>query len=214
MNFADKLRFLYARDIFTVEDIAISFNRLSNQAIQSGISRSLYARDFLQLKRGIYTFGDRLQRKPVSLFSIANKVYAPSFISFESALSYHGLIPEAVHVITSTCYQRKKKNFRTPFGDFSYDYVPLKPFFLGVEHDNEKGGVLMANPLRALFDFLYLYKKQYKSLEDLEEDIRLDTDTLQKAVNKHSFKALEKLAKPYKNRKITAFFEILVRELK
>ena len=63
----------------------------------------------------------------------------PSFISFESALSYHGLIPEAVCEVTSSCHLSKKKRFETSIGIFSYTHSPVKPFFLEVEKDEESG---------------------------------------------------------------------------
>ena len=51
----------------------------------------------LQLKRGFYVFPDAL---PPDVY-VANKLYTPSYISLEFALSYHGVIPQAVYEITS-----------------------------------------------------------------------------------------------------------------
>lgn len=214
MNFSDKLRRQLSRDVFTREDVSITFQFLSQQAIHSGISRSMKSKDILQLKRGLYLFGERLQRNAVSKFLIANKMYSPSYISFESALSHHGLIPEAVYVVVSACYPRKKKQFRSPYGDFFFDYVPCSPFFLGVEYTKEKGGVLIANPIKALFDLIYLKKKNYSALEELEDDWRIDLEAMRYNANNYSFKELEILAKSYRKRNVSTFFNILMRELK
>lgn len=214
MNFADKLRKTQKREVFTQEDIGITFQNYSREAFHSGISRSLKSGDILKLKRGLYLFGDRLQRRSVSQFVIANKMYSPSYISFETSLSYHGLIPEAVFVTTSACHQRKKKQFHTPYGDYSYDFIPCLPFFMGVEHSKEKGGVLIANPLKALFDLAYCRKKRYSDLENLEIDWRVDMEALGEYVSQYSLKDLELLAKSYRKRNITMLFEILVREYK
>ena len=214
MNFSDKLRRTFTREVFTREDLWLAFQNHSREAVHSGISRSLKSGDILKLKRGLYLFGERLRRSSVSLFIIANKMYAPSYISFETALSHHGLIPEAVFVTTSACHQRKKKLFQTSYGDFTYDFIPCLPFFMGVEHSKKNGGVLIANPLKALFDLVYCRRKWYSDLEDLEIDWRVDMESLGKCVNHHSFKELEILVQSYNKRNITSLFEILIREYK
>src|SRR3989344_9459395 len=50
----------------------------------------------VRVKRGLYAFPDIL---PPELF-LANKIYEPSYISLEFALSYHRVIPETVYEIT------------------------------------------------------------------------------------------------------------------
>lgn len=45
--------------------------------------------------------------------SEAGSIYDPSHISFEFALSYYGLIPEAVYTVTSATFEkRKRKNLK------------------------------------------------------------------------------------------------------
>ena len=54
-------------------------------------------------------------------YRLANTICSPSYLSFEFALSYHGLIPEAVYNFTSATFEKKKKKeFKTPFGTFTY----------------------------------------------------------------------------------------------
>lgn len=74
MNFSDRLRQVIPCDVFTKEDTWIAMPELSKQAIDSGISRSLRHEEIIKLKRGFYLFGDRLQKNPVSLFSLANRL--------------------------------------------------------------------------------------------------------------------------------------------
>mgnify|MGYP003523184722 CR=1 FL=1 len=68
----------------------------------------------------------RIQRQPlVDSFEIATVIYGPSYISFESALSYHGWIPEAVR--TTTCASVKRaKEFETPIGVFFFLHIPIE----------------------------------------------------------------------------------------
>ncbi|MBF0316432.1 MAG: hypothetical protein HQK50_18070 [Oligoflexia bacterium] len=214
MNFAEMVKNTLHKEIFSEEDLKIFLKEKKASVIHSGISRSLKAKDFIKLKRGLYLLGKRLRQGQISKFFIASKMYTPTYISFESALSYHGLIPEAVYVTTSACPQRLKKLFKTPLGEFSYDYVPCRPFFLGVEHTSIQGGVLIANPLKALFDLIYLRKKKYSSLMEIESDLRIEREEIMPFVRQITVKELEELANSYGKRSIKKFLEVLVRETK
>lgn len=214
MNFADRLRDKLVQEVFTQEDVWITFNSHSKQAVHSGISRSLKSNDIVKIKRGLYAFGKRLRRSGASKFVIANNLYNPSYVSFESALSFHGLIPEAVYVTTSACHRRKKKQFDTPFGEFTFDFVPCSPFFMGVKQLGGKNKALIANPIKALFDLLYMKKKQLDSLKSLEYDLRIDLEALQEQVNRYTVGELEILAESYRKRNIRRLFDILIRTMK
>ena len=52
---------------------------------------------------------------------------SPSYISFESALSYRGLIPEAVYTTTSACLKRARR-FASKVGLFSFTPIPARAF--------------------------------------------------------------------------------------
>lgn len=89
------------------------------------------------------------------LYRISNCLCRPSYISLESALSFYHLIPEAVYsqqAITT----RKTISYKTAVGVFNYR--TLKPtFFFGyrILHKDQLP-VLMAEPEKALLDYLYL----------------------------------------------------------
>lgn len=53
-----------------------------------------------KLARGFYVFADE-DLSEAELFLIANSIYSPSYVSLQSALSYHHLIPEGVYTLTS-----------------------------------------------------------------------------------------------------------------
>src|SRR5258705_210846 len=77
------------------------------------VKRALKSGDLIQIRRGLYVLGQKHRMTDVNLFELAQRVYGPSYISLESALSYHGLIPEAVYAVTSVCMKRSKE-FETP----------------------------------------------------------------------------------------------------
>ena len=88
---------------------------------------------------------------------MAPVIYAPSYLSFEYALSRHGLIPESVHIYTSaTCAKKKTKTYSCHFGTFSYRDIPVKAYPYGVSIIEENGyAYRIASPEKALCDKLY-----------------------------------------------------------
>ena len=114
-------------------------------------------------------------------YLLAGSIYGPSYISFEYALSYYGLIPERVHVITCATYgKKKKKKFNTSFGIFTYRDVPVLAYPEEIILKEENGYTYqIASKEKALCDKLYTLKplKNYKNLEDmLFIDLRIDKD--------------------------------------
>lgn len=101
-----------------------------------------------------YCFSDLSIDEPV-LFLIANRIYSPSYISFESALSYYGFIPEGVPTIYSAT-SRKTAAYSTPLSNFSYRNLKAQ-LMVGVrmiKAGNQQ--VRLAEPEKALLDYLYL----------------------------------------------------------
>ena len=214
MNFAYKLRCEIKRDVFGQQDLKTIFYLMSDAAINSGVARSLKSNDFIRLKRGFFLFSKNLRKGSISKLLIANKLYGPSYVSFESALSYHGLIPEAVHTTTSACFQRKNKIFSNKLGEFSYDYIPSNPFFIGVVSKKEDGGCLLATGVKALFDLVYIRRKNYHTIEDLQNDLRIEKNVLQNEVSNLSILEIETLAKSYKKKNVYQFYLMLIRTFK
>lgn len=88
---------------------------------------------------------------------LAGCIYGPSYISFEYALAYYGLIPDAKGPITSAVYgKRKEKTHETIFGTFTYRDVPKKAFSEEIVLHIENGySYTVATPEKAFCDELY-----------------------------------------------------------
>lgn len=119
-----------------------------------------------KLRRGYYMFSD-IDMNEGTLFLIANRIYSPSYVSFEMALSYYGLIPEGVYTVTSAS-SRKTATFTTPIANFSYRKI--KPSLLfGYRLEQQKGQrYKIAEMEKALLDYLYLHPDIAKN-EDFYE---------------------------------------------
>ena len=139
----------------------------------------------IRLKKGLYVVSDKISRKPLSRALIANHLYGPSYISFETALSFYGLIPETVFMVRSATCKRVKR-FENTIGQFEYVTVPQDYFSIGVCQqiiDNEYA-YLLATPEKALCDLILatrnLRLQSVKAIQIyLEDDLRIDFSVLQ-----------------------------------
>ena len=113
----------------------------------------------------------------------AGNYLSRSYLSFDFALSFYGLIPETVYVCTSaTEHKTHHRSLITCKGTYSYRYIPKNAFECGVNLIHEKGiSFRMASPEKALCDKLFLLSP-VKTLDNmrelLEDDIRIDIDVL------------------------------------
>ncbi len=132
----------------------------------------------IRVRRGLYCLNKDLAREKPHPYVLADRIYGPSFISLESALSYHGLIPEGVKVVTSVT-GRRRTYFSTPLGDYSYMTVPTKNLMLSVQRVVEGDAVyFMASPWRSIADYVYCYKKNWCSIEPLLESLRMELEEI------------------------------------
>ena len=173
-------------------DLATMLQKTDN-ARYSLIKRVLKSGELVRLKRGLYLITEKTKQSLPDEFVIALQLYSPSFVSFESALSYYGWIPEAVYTITCATTKRAKQ-FDTPLGVFSYKRVAEKQFYTAVNRIEKNGGVfLIASPWRAIADLIYTKRKTWKSIAELKADLRIEKETL---INSNK-KNLEELLKQY-----------------
>lgn len=114
------------------------------------------------------------------LFRISNCLYRPSYVSLTSALSHYNFIPEAVYT-QQAITTRKTILYKTPAGTFQYR--TLKPaFYFGYRIlQKDKLPVLMADPEKALLDFLYL-NSSLITIRDMEA-VRFNYTELQQTID-------------------------------
>lgn len=173
------------------------------------VKRLLAQGKLLHLRRGLYCLTDKMGyfTKPHP-FELAQYIYGPSYISLESALSFHKLIPESVYTTTSVTSKRSKE-FQTPLGLFSYLHLPLESFFTEVELVKENGyQFFMAKPWKAICDYLYCYKKDWTNLNPLAESLRINCDDLP-VLREEEIQLLEEY---YRHTRISRFLKGVQRE--
>ena len=138
----------------------------------------------VKLRNQYYAFSECRQMPDFARY-VANRIYAPSYISLHCALSFYGMIPEEVVQVTSVTTLKTAK-FENDFGTFHYQNVKT-PLYFGYEIKIMQNGrgLLFATPEKALLDLLYL-NPYYKTEQDMEE-LRLDEDFMQNEFNRERF---------------------------
>ena len=143
---------------------------------------------FLKLRNGLYMVKDA----HVSSLSIANKIYEPSYISLSTALSHYGIIPEVVYATTSVT-TKITREFTTPKGNFIYQRIKKQAFTgYGLELI-DKENILIAEPEKALADYLYFVDLKRVSLNDRLELKNIKKSELIKFAKLFERKSLIKL---------------------
>jgi predicted transcriptional regulator of viral defense system len=143
------------------------------------VKRAIKAGDLVQIKRGLYALSPPLRKQSLNRTSLANRLYYPSYVSMEYALSNHGWIPEGVATVTCAT-SKNPADFDTPVGRFTYKRIPQLMFFCGVETVLLNGdSVLQARPLKALADYVYTHKLTWTDREPLIESLRIEEDELE-----------------------------------
>ena len=194
---------------FTTQELAVLFPG-SEDRRYGLVKRALASGEIIRIRRGLYCLAPKYQKKGINLYALAQLVYGPSYVSLESALGWHGWIPEAVHGITSASFG-KSKEFTTPLGVFSYDRVPQRVFYTEVERLTDASGnvFLMATPLKALADYVYVRKKDWTGIKPAVSSLRIEPQELEQVTRG----TVDALSSSYSNSRVKRFLEGLRKDL-
>ena len=154
MKYDDLLEIVGAAPVF--DSSLLRAGDVDPAGVASQLSRWVASGKLLQLRRRVYALPAPRRRRAPHAFETANLLVRPSYVSLEAALSFHGMIPEAVYTTTSITSARPALH-RTPLGDFDYRHVSTGLFW-GYRSLEVAPGVsaLVARPAKALLDLVYL----------------------------------------------------------
>ena len=161
-----------------------------------------------RLTNGIYE-----TNKNVDPCLLASSILSPSYLSFDWALSYYGMIPEKVFSITSvTLENRKNKTFENYFGRYEYTDIPVRAFSEGLTYlESGEYIVKIAFKEKALCDSLCKWRVT-KSIKELKEllfiDKRIDEDEFATC----DFKLMKRLASLYNKTNLKLLFKLIEKE--
>ncbi len=177
---------------------------LVNKAIKSG--------ELIQLKRGMYTVNHPLIDNSLAQHYIACQLVPHSYVSFERALSFHQWIPEKVNVVSCALLTGRNKELTTPLGDFQYKKIITNNYkgLIGVNRESiASHPVLMASPVRAFFDLVYVRKIEWQGINFLTDSLRFEPECL----NKFTLETLNSLQLIYHSRRILLFIQKMKKDM-
>ena len=172
------------------------------------IKREVDKGNLIRLTNGIYETD-----KEMDPCLLASSILSPSYLSFDWALSYYGLIPEKVTSVTSaTLGKRKNKTFENYFGRYEYTDVPAEAFPEGLTYLENMGyTVKVATKEKTICDSLCKWRvvRNIKELKELLfEDKRIDEDEFAAC----DFKLMKRLAGLYAKTNLKVLIKLIGNE--
>lgn len=197
------------RGVFTRGEVECWSGR-GGAALDGMLKRAVASGEVHRVRRGLFVLDAGFRRSPINSLDLAQRICGPSYISLESALSHWGWIPEGVQAITSVTGGRSR-TFETPLGLFTYTRVPQSPLFAGVRRmtDAEGGGYLIADPLKALADYVYTHRCDWSGVDPLLGSLRIDEGDLADL----TAESFERIDRVYRSSGVDRFLKGLRKDL-
>lgn len=177
------------------------------------VSRALKDGSLLRIRRGLYALPQPYRSASLHAFAVAQALQPGSYISFETALAFHGWIPEAVYTTASVTPARKTLSYETDsMGRFTFSPLAIHAYQFLVGVERQKLGELtafVATPLRALLDLVALRKIVWRGLGWITQGMRIDEDNLL-TLKPDAFAELRPV---YKHEAVKAFLDRLQSEV-
>ncbi|EAT59989.1 type IV toxin-antitoxin system AbiEi family antitoxin domain-containing protein [Chlorobium ferrooxidans] len=177
------------------------------------VNRAMQHGELLQLRRGLYLLASNLLNSSHHPFVLAQALQPGSYISMESALSFHGWIPESVPMTLSVLPGRRQLVVDHPLLGL-YRFYPLAlqrgQFLQAVDRQNFSGQTaLVAQPLRALLDIVCLRKYEVADMKTLVASMRIDEELFD-SVDQAFWELMQKV---YLHKRMRGCIQALQREV-
>ena len=161
-----------------------------------------------RINRGIYETDSSTDP-----YLLASSILSPSYLSFDFALSYYGLIPEKVISVTSASLNvRKNKTFINAFGRFEFSDIPADAFSEGLTYIEEGGyTVKIATKEKAICDSLYKWRV-IGSIRELKELMFTDKRIDEAEFETCDFRRMSRLTELYHKTNLTLLNKLIRKE--
>lgn len=148
LEFLKKLKSI-EKLFFSISDLE-KISGLKRASLKVTLGRLVKRELIARLSKGNFMLSENLDK----LSQAANQLYDPSYLSFESALSYYGVLNQVPYTITFATSNRSKK---ITLAKTAIEYRQLKPdLFTGF---SKQEGLFIASLEKALLDQLYLVSR-------------------------------------------------------
>lgn len=176
------------------------------------VNKALKKKELIRLRRGLYVLSDNYRQAKFSKYFLASRIIPHSYVSLESAFSFHGWIPEKVISVYSVTSKRSS-SFTTSMGEFIYFHIPTNELYFldGVMRKiSDDKPFLVATPLRALADYVYVKKIEWSGLDFLLDGLRIEIENL-KQLESEEFEEIKNI---YRSTRVINFFDKLKQALR
>jgi len=172
------------------------------------IKRDAKSGVIFRINRGVYETDSN-----VDPYLLAASILSPSYLSFDFALSYYGLIPEKVVSITSASLNvRKNKTFINAFGRFEFSDIPSEVFSEGITYiENGSYTVKIATKEKAICDSLYKWRV-VKNVAQLKELLFTDKRIDEMVFSTCDFELMSRLAALYHKTNLNLLIKLIRKE--
>ena len=174
--------------IFSHEDIKSFFPYEKSPNLKKALYRWRKSGWICALKKGLYEL-TYPRDFVIPDMHIANKLYSPSYVSLETALSNYSIIPEVSMAVTSIT-TKPTRRFKNRHGLFVYRTIKPEAFKGYYVERQGAFDILTAEPEKALIDYLYFKGLRGKKLDLTGERIDI---TAVKRLNKRKITDYAKL---------------------
>ncbi|TVR55948.1 MAG: hypothetical protein EA426_14300 [Spirochaetaceae bacterium] len=159
------------------------------------LSRWVTSGRVLRIHKGWYTLNEPFRRVRIDSNVIASTIKQGSYISLQSALSFHGVIPE--YVAETTCVTTGRPiAIDSPFGRIRYRHIKRNAFFGYLRVENGLQHAYVATPEKALLDLVYLTPgsedRAYLSELRLQQTEAFDLDEMRRMAVRFDAPRLER----------------------
>ena len=129
---------------------------VSASQVRLQLSRWVKAGRLLRLRRGVYALAPPWRNVEPHPFLVANTLQRGSYVSLQSALAFHGVIPEYVPVVTSAGPGRPE-TVHNPLGAFQFSHLSTGLLFGYTRLEAApRQFAFVACPEKALLDLVHL----------------------------------------------------------
>lgn len=193
--------------IVSFDQFKEKYNNISD--IKGKIKREITNKNLIPITKGLYETNSEVHGSKLSQF-----IYGPSYLSFDYALYYYGLIPENVYnTFTCASYNKRKiKKFNNYFGTYIYRDIPSNVFYHSIITKIDANYCYhIATPEKALCDKLYSLSP-VRSLKDIKnllfKDLRIDADGFKNL----NFREITEIAPLYRSTNLNLLVKLLRKE--
>ena len=189
-----------------IKTTQILIDELSNyRNPKTKIARMVKNKELFPIIQGLYETNDK-----INPFYLSGVIYSPSYISFETALSFYGIIPEITYEIKNATFKkRRKKEYRTCFGVYSYQDIPAGVFPYGIELYTFEGYTYrIASKEKALLDQIYStssINNMKEMKEYLFENLRINSILIEEL----NVEFISNIAKLYHSKNVELFEKMI-----